>query len=89
MTDQNEVPSFARGAPRDAELRGMIPRSLADLIDAAMIADGQESRMDVVIPLLWEALQKRLHAATVLCRVARVNPFESDADGTAPERLAK
>lgn len=81
MSDTNDTPMYARGLPRDTELRGMCPRGLIDLIDAAMIADGMESRMDVVIPILWTELRKRLHAATVLVRAARVNPFESDRAG--------
>lgn len=82
--DEDEIPAWHRakgGEPRTGELRGLVPMSLLQRLDAIQLADGAESRMDVIIPVLEEFALKRLHAATVLLRTARVNPLLPDALG--------
>ena len=66
---------------RDVELRGNIPKDLLQLLDALMQAGGHSNRMDVVIPVLWEFANRKVHEATLLLRMARVNPFESEPAG--------
>ena len=74
---------------RDVELRGNIPKDLLQLIDALMQAGGHSNRMDVVIPVLWDFANRKVHEATLLLRMARVNPFgpESIVGDPAPPRL--
>lgn len=64
---------------RDTELRINIPRKLATLIDALMLADGLSARNDWVIPVLEAEANRRVHAATVLLRCAGINPLAADA----------
>ena len=67
--------------PRDAELRGNVPKKLLQMIDALMQAGGYDNRMDVVVPVMQDYVDKKLHEATMLCRMAGVNPFESEPIG--------
>lgn len=62
---------------RDTELRGNIPKSLMVLIDALSQADGHASRFDWLIPVLQAEADRRVHAATVLLRIAGINPLQS------------
>ena len=66
---------------REAELRGNVPKRLLQLIDALQQARGHTNRMDVVIPVLEEYVERELHFATLLCRMAGVNPSDSEASG--------
>lgn len=64
--------------PRDTvELRGEIPRDLADVIDAVSIAEDR-SRIQQVIAVLgeWAARQRRI--ATVMHRLSQGNPQRQD-----------
>ena len=59
------------------ELRGLIGRNSADVLDA--VAQAQElTRMDVVNQVLNDWAKRRLHEATLIVRVTRCN-------GSAPE----
>lgn len=69
---------------RDTELRGNVPKRLLQLIDALQQARGHTTRMDVVIPVLQEYVERELHAATLLVRMARGNPDDSETDGLDP-----
>jgi len=60
---------------RDAEFRGNVPQRLLQLIDAVAQADGV-GRMEWAIPVLEREIERRLHAATVLCRMAGINPSD-------------
>lgn len=75
------------GGPRTAELRGLIPHALMEGLDAIALADGKEGRMDVLIPVLQRYVDERLHAATLLCRMANINPLRSDAVGGRSDAL--
>lgn len=66
---------------REAELRGNVPKRLLQLIDALQQARGHTNRMDVVIPVLEAYVERELHAATLLVRMARGNPDDSETDG--------
>lgn len=66
---------------REAELRGNVPKRLLQLIDALQQARGHTNRMDVVIPVLEEYVERELHFATLLCRMAGVNPADSASSG--------
>ena len=63
---------------RDTELRGNIPRRLMELLDAVAHAKGFQSRFDWLVPLLEAEVAKEVHAATLLLRMARINPLASD-----------
>jgi hypothetical protein len=63
--------------PRDAEFRGNVPTRLLKLIDAVAQADGM-GRMEWAIPVLEREVERRLHSATVLCRMAGINPTGTD-----------
>lgn len=63
--------------PRDTEFRGSVPRKLLELIDACAQVEGL-GRMEWAISVLQPEVERRLHAATLLCRIAGVNPTSSD-----------
>lgn len=63
---------------RDTELRGNIPRRLMELVDAVAQAKGFQSRFDWLVPLLEAEVAREVHAATLLLRMARINPLASD-----------
>lgn len=65
-------------ATRDTvELRGEIPREIADVIDAVSIAEGR-SRVQQVIVVLQEWSERQRRISTVLHRISRSNPTTSD-----------
>lgn len=63
--------------PRDAEFRGNVPRRLLELIDAIAQVDGM-SRMEWAVSVLEPEVKRRIHAATMLCRMASINPTDTD-----------
>ncbi len=59
------------------ELRCEMPSHELTVLDG--VCNGEDrSRTDVVREILAEWSAKKLHAATVICRVAGVNPMVSD-----------
>lgn len=68
--------------PSDVELRGQVPRRLMELIDALTQADGHSSRMEWVIPVLQREVDARVHGATLLLRIAGINPLAREPSGT-------
>jgi len=62
---------------REVELRFLVPRKLAETIDALLQVDGHQARADWVIPVLQAECDRRVHAATVLLRVCGINPLAS------------
>lgn len=68
--------------PSDVELRGQVPRRLMELIDALTQADGHSSRMEWVIPVLEKEVNARVHGATLLLRIAGINPLAREPSGT-------
>jgi hypothetical protein len=62
---------------RDTELRGNVTRTCKRLVDACAQAEGL-SLMEWAEPVLLAEAQRRIHAATLLCRMAGVNPNESE-----------
>lgn len=67
-----------RGADSDkSELRCEMPKEELTVLDG--VCNGEDrSRTDVVREILAEWSAKKLHAATVVCRLAGVNPMRSD-----------
>ena len=55
------------------------------VIDAIGIAQGMD-RTAVMRVLLAEAFEKEIHRATLICRVARINPLARDDDGKGDGR---
>lgn len=62
------------------ELRQMMPRAVADVLDAVSLARGL-TRTDLVNQILVEYTDKRVHEATLICRLSRGNPCASDTSG--------
>lgn len=62
---------------RDTELRGNIPRRLMELLDAVAHAKGL-NRFDWLIPVLEKECAREVHEATLLLRMARINPLDSE-----------
>lgn len=60
------------------ELRGNVPRSFMALLDACAQADGL-GRVELVMRIVEPELQRRVHAARMLCRMVGCNPDGSDA----------
>ena len=60
------------------ELRGDIPRDVADVLDAVSMANSC-SRIDVVNEILHEWASERVHEASVIMRVTRGNPPAGEA----------
>lgn len=67
--------------PRDTELRGMVPRRLMEMLDAVSQAKGHQSRFDWLVPLLEAEVEREIHAATVLLRIANINPLATERRG--------
>ena len=72
--------------PRDTELRGMVPRRLMELLDAVSQAKGHQSRFDWLVPLLELEVEREIHAATVLLRIANINPLASERRGQGSDK---
>lgn len=71
--------------PRDIELRGLIPRSLMERIDALAQVDGNGSRIDWVIQVLQAEADRQIHRATVLLRMVSRNPSDAEGNGRTTE----
>ena len=69
----------------ETELRVDIPDELAQRIDALMMVGKLKSRADYVIPILTAAVDGEFHRATLLLRMARINPLESGDGGKRGE----
>ena len=65
---------------REAELRGMVTRSLLAKIDAMSVVEGT-SRIDWVIRVLEAEADRQIHKATVLLRMVGGNPPPPGSDG--------
>lgn len=83
MTDQSETPMFARArneAREDTELRLDIPKWVMGVIDAEGIVRGSaSSRKEVVNEILASWAERKVHEATVVLRLANVNPVPLDS----------
>jgi hypothetical protein len=69
---------------REAELRGMVTRSLLAKIDAMSMVDGT-SRIDWVIRVLEAEADRQIHRATLLLRMVGSNPPPPGGDGRGAE----
>ena len=65
--------------PRDTEIRFSVTRTLALRIDALVQAEGLQGRSDLLTPVIEALVEKRIHEAIVLLRMAGINPSDSDA----------
>lgn len=75
---------------REEELRFKISVELMQMLDAVRQSKGYENRGDLLIPMLEEMVRKEVHAATVLLRIARINPLLAEerrnGKGTSTDR---
>lgn len=63
--------------PRDVELRGNVTRTFLQRLDAVAQADGM-GRMEWLVPIVEREVERRIHAATVICRMVGSNPNAPD-----------
>jgi hypothetical protein len=68
----------AGGSKDTVELRGDIPRELADVLDAVSIAEGR-SRVQQVIVVISEWAERQRRIATVLHQITKRNPARPDS----------
>lgn len=61
------------------ELRGMIPREVADVLDAISVAR-RMSRIELATEVLAHYAKEQVHVARVLVAVTGANPCRSDVD---------
>ena len=71
---------------KDQELRGNVTKSFMQLLDAVAQADGM-GRVEWLVPVLEAEIRRRIHAASVLCRIAGINPLHSDAESKRTESM--
>lgn len=62
------------------EVRFLAPAEHVALIDAIAMTR-QQDRTTMMRSLIRETVERALHDATVICRVARVNPLATERDG--------
>lgn len=65
------------------ELRGMAPRDLIDVLDAVSVAR-RISRTELVVEVLRAWANERIHEATVIARVAGINPAPTETERKPP-----
>jgi len=68
--------------PRDSEIRFNVSRRLAQLIDALVQSKGLQGRAELLTPIIEALVDKELHEATILLRMAGINPADPDAPRT-------
>lgn len=68
------------GHPDKVELRQLIPTALAAALDGLAMVDGME-RCKYIEMILEAEVRRRAHAASVISRVLRGNPYSPDTDG--------
>lgn len=84
MNDNDMTQRQTRHQAEKVELRGLIDRSLMDVIDACSMADGSD-RITYVAAVLEREARRELHRASVIARVTRGNPLATEAFGNATE----
>lgn len=67
-------------SPDKTELRQLIPTHLGAALDGIAMADGME-RCHYVQMVLEAEVRRRAHAASVVSRVLRGNPYSPDTNG--------
>ena len=73
---------FSRGCNgTTAELRGDVPRSTLDVLDAVSIARGYPSRMALVNEILGNWADKVVHESSLVQRVIAGNPHAAEPRG--------
>lgn len=73
---------FSRGRNgTTAELRGDVPRSTLDVLDAVSIARGYPSRMALVNEILGNWADKVVHESSLVQRVIAGNPHAAEPRG--------
>lgn len=86
MAENNTM--LSRGASNKTEIRFEVDPHEVSVVDGLCNATGR-SRTDVFREMLREWSSKKLHEASVICRVAGVNPMQPDThrnDGRGDEK---
>lgn len=63
--------------PRDVELRGSVTRTFLQRLDAVAQTDGV-GRVEWLMRLAEQEIERRIHNASVLLRMVGSNPTDSD-----------
>lgn len=67
---------------RDSEIRFNVSRRLAQLIDALVQSKGLQGRAELLTPIIEALVDKELHEATILLRMAGINPADPEVHRT-------
>lgn len=65
--------------PRDTEIRFSVTRTLAQRIDALVQAESLQGRAELLTPIIEALVEKKIHEAIVLLRMANINPLDPEA----------
>lgn len=63
---------------RDTEIRFNVTRTLALRIDALVQAERLQGRAELLTPVIEALVEKRIHEAIVLLRMAGINPSDPE-----------
>lgn len=64
--------------PRDTEIRFNVTRTLAQHVDALVQAKGLQGRAELLTPVIEAMVEKHIHEAIVLLRMAGINPADPE-----------
>lgn len=65
--------------PRDIEIRFSVTKTLAQRIDALVQAESLQGRAELLTPIIESLVEKKIHEAIVLLRMAGINPADPEA----------
>lgn len=80
MSDADKIPHFSKNGDV-VELRGEAPRRVVEVLDAVWMARNMTSRTALVNEILNDWATKVVHEASVVARVAGLNPMDSESGG--------
>lgn len=63
---------------RDTEIRFNVTRTLALRIDALVQAERLQGRAELLMPVIEALVEKKIHEAIVLLRMAGINPADPE-----------
>lgn len=64
--------------PRDIEIRFSVTKTLAQRIDALVLAESLQGRAELLTPLIEGLVERKIHEAIVLLRMAGINPSDPE-----------
>lgn len=77
---------FSRSAPGEkTEVRFMLPKPLAQALDALAFADDNKGRPELIERVLKEFAEKEIHKSIIRVRMLRGNPMLTESSGEQGE----